>query len=814
MSNTPKSVIKVFNLKAVLFVCFVLVSVVPVGSLTFWFQRQALEQERARVYDSHLLVAKNLTFALDRYALDVKAAATTVAGLLNNGASDAIVNSLVNPLLLLLNFNQLLLLDANNQVLAAVRPPNQSPRHWPQGYADLRQMATSELEFLPVTIGSDGLPGMWLLQRDADGRLLVAVINTQYFQSLQSAVTFGESGHAEMVDQAGTVIAHPRKDWVEQTQSLADLAPVVAMMKGDEGVLEYHLAATDTDMIAGYATVASTGWGVLVPQPISELRAAAEQSSAIAAIVGLLGMLGGGMLAWLLSGWITRPIRRLMEAAQSWSGGRKPNWDKAPRFLPLEFDQLNAAFETMSLRINHAHTELKSLAEKDGLTGLSNRTEIQSLLNTAIAALNKQGASKVGLLYIDLDRFKAINDSLGHAFGDAVLVGVAQRLQAVSGEAEIARLGGDEFLMVVQGFIDKQALYQKALEVVAVFGAPFIVGDQSVQIDCAIGIAIAPDDADSAAICLRQADVAMYHAKNDREEHVCFYAPFMQQEINRRQAIEQALRTALVEGGLELAYQPRVDLASGHAFAVEGLLRWPDFQSVENVSIDEIIVVAEHTGLINQLGNWVLTRAFDDLRDVLSSDGTPLIVSLNLSPTQFASPKLVESLMAATLSADFSPSRLEVEITETTAMSDVEQACQVLDELARYGVTSSIDDFGTGYSSLSYLKRLPVGFIKIDRSFIEHVEKNADDQAIVRTILSLCSILDIPAVAEGVETKAQLEFLAAEGCDQVQGYWFAKPMPVAELTDWMENRGKILNADGLRDGQHLEESCLLPPFSE
>lgn len=814
MSSTQNSVKKVFNLKAVLFVCFVLVSVVPVGSLTVWFQQQAFEQERARVRDAHLLVAKSLTRALERYALDVKAAAITLSGLLNNGAPDAIVNSLVNPLLLRLEFNQLQLLDANDQVLAEVRPPNQPPRNWPQGFAALRQIATSELQFSPVIIGSDGQPGIWLIRRDENGGLLVAVINTTYFQELQSAVRFGEAGYAAVVDQAGTVIAHPRQEWVAEALSLADLAPVAAMMAGEAGAADFYSKASDVEMIAGYATVASSGWGVMVPQPMSELQAAAAQSSTIAAIVGLLGMLGGGILAWVLSGWITRPIRRLMLAATSWSGGRKPSWEKPPKLLPFEFDQLNLAFENMSLRINHAHTELKSQAEKDGLTGLSNRTEIQSILNTAISGLNRNGASKVGLLYIDLDRFKAINDSLGHAFGDAVLVGVAKRLKAVAGEAEIARLGGDEFLMVVQGFIDRQALYKKAQEVVEVFEEPFVVGDQSVQIDCAIGIAIAPEDADSAAMCLRQADVAMYHAKSDREEHVCFYAPFMQQNINRRQIIEQALRTALIEGGLELAYQPRVDLASGHAFAVEALLRWPEFQLVEDASIDEIIGVAEHTGLINQLGRWVLNQAFEDLREVLSSDGSPLIVSLNLSPTQFSSPRLVESLMGATLASDFSPSRLEVEITETTAMSNVEQACQVLDELARYGVTSSIDDFGTGYSSLSYLKRLPVGFIKIDRSFIEHVEKNSDDQAIVRTILSLCSILGIPAVAEGVETRAQLDFLAEEGCSQVQGYWFAKPMPVKDLVVWMENRGKMLNADGLREGNHLEESYLLAPKTE
>lgn len=804
--STAATAKKSLSFKRVLFVCFLAVAIAPVVMLTAWIQQQAYQQERERVHDNHLLVASNITHALDRYALDVKAATTTVAGLFATG-SDL---QPVAPLLSRLEFNHLCLLGAENDVLAKVMAPdNPAPHMWPGGFDDLRARSSAELSFLPVAVTADGTPAIWLTQQYEDGRLLVGVINTDYFLAVQKLVKFGIRGHAAVVDQTGLVVAHPKQAWVEEAKSLAAISPVQAMVRGESGVIEFYSPAVKADMIAGYATVPSSGWGVMVPQPLAELKDAAKRHSYIALVIGLAGVLLAACLAWLLSGWVTGPITHLVKATQNWSGGKRPQFEGPKEFLPLELNQLSRAFERMAKRINLTHAELKHQAEKDGLTGLTNRVEIQSSLNSAVANLNARGSTKVGLLYVDLDRFKAINDSLGHAFGDEVLVSVANRLETIAEDALVARLGGDEFLLIVQGVVDRQLLFSTAAEVVKTIQEPFWVGDHSVRIDCAVGIAVAPDDATDAEVCLRRADLAMYHAKRDKEERICFYAPFMQAELDRRQKIEQSLRVALQQGGLTLAYQPRVDLETGHSLCVEALLRWPAMQGAESVSVPEIIQVAEQAGLTNQLGRWVLDTVYRETIDLLGSDGAPLSVSVNLSAAQFASPKLASYIVDKALEADYSTERMEVEITETTAMENFEEACRVLDTLSKYGISSSIDDFGTGYSSLSYLKRLPVSFIKIDQSFVRNVEKSADDQAIVRTILSLSQTLGIPAVAEGVETKAQLEFLAAEGCQQVQGYWFAKPMPVAELEDWMAQRGEMLYADGLRQSNHLEETSAL-----
>lgn len=806
MSDTQKKSHREFSLKGALFACFLLVSALPVALLTVWVQQTAYEHELAQVNDTHLLVAQNLTGALDRYSLDVQAAAETVSSMFLLGSD---VTS-VKPLLTRLDFDHLCLLDADNRVLAvATADATAKPRGWPSGIAGLREQASNTLQFSPVTIGDDGKPGIWLTKLLANDRLFVATINTDYFQTIQAAVTFGDNGHAAVVDHSGKVIAHPNQSWVANAKNISKVAPVQAMKRGETGVMEFYSPAVKADMIAGFASVESSGWGVMVPQPIAELEAAATRSSYIAIIVGLVGIALAVLLAWLLSGWVIRPIITLATAAKALSGGERAVILHDQKLLPRELGQLNTAFESMSRRIHYSHAELKDQAIKDGLTGLTNRREVQELLVTAIGGLNSQGASKVGLLYVDLDRFKVINDSLGHAFGDAVLMGVADRLLEASGDSLVARLGGDEFLVVVQGFIDRQDLYQLALDIVAAIQKPFVVGEHSVQIDSAIGIAVAPDDADNADLCLRRADVAMYHAKRDREERVCFFAPFMQHDMDRRQSLEQSLRKALQEGGLELAYQPRVDLDSGHALTVEALLRWPEYQQIEGATIPEVIAVAEYAGLMNQLGRWVLDRAFTELQDVLSSDGTPLKVSVNLSGAQFASPRLADYLLKHLLDNDFKPERLEIEITETTAMADVEQAAVILESLASFGVSASIDDFGTGYSSLSYLKKLPVRFIKIDRSFVTNLEKDADDRAIVKTILSLCKTLSIPAVAEGVETKGQLELLAADGCAQVQGYWFAKPLALDELKEWMAVRGETMCASGLKDTSHLEETTAL-----
>lgn len=795
-----------FSFKAVLFVCFLLVAILPVVFLGAWVQQTSYQKELDRVHESHFLVAKNLTAALDRYALDVLAATDTVAALLQQGAG---LDS-IPPLLEHLSFNHLCLIDANNQTIANANAPSAGThKEWPAGIEDIRAKASSELAFIGLAAPEGGVPGLWLAKEYDDGRLLVGVLETHYFQTLQSNIVFGDKGHAAIVDATGAVLAHPNPAWVQQSKSLAAVKPVKAMMSGEVGVTEFYSPALKADMIAGYSVVPSTGWGVMVPQPLSELKAIARHSQSLVLVVGGVGLVLAALIAWFLSGWVTEPVARLARFAASWSGENRVNLGVMPHWLPSELGQLRSALIRMSKRVNLTYAELREQAEKDGLTGLMNRTEVQVLLDQVVDELNDRGASKLGLLYVDLDRFKIINDSLGHAFGDAVLVDVAARLKESSQDGVVARLGGDEFLVVMQGLIDRQGLFEAAQNVVEQIQQPFFVGDHSVQIDCAIGIAIAPDDGGTAELCLRRADVAMYHAKRDKEERICFYAPFMQADMDRRQSIEQELRQALCDSKLTLAYQPRVDIDTGHAGTVEALLRWPDQDQFEGAPIPEVISVAEHTGLISELGRWVLQRAFNDLRNILSSDGTPIKVSVNLSATQFSSSRFAENLMAIVLANDFDPQRLEIEITETTAMADVDQARKVLEQLASHGIYASIDDFGTGYSSLSYLKKLPVSFIKIDRSFVSGVDENVDDKAIVRTILSLSKTLGIPTVAEGVETKSQLEFLKREGCEQVQGYWFAKPMMLEDMAAWMSARAETLGADGLKDGSHLEETTAL-----
>lgn len=794
-----------FSLKTVLFVCFTLVAALPVLLLTGWFQQQSYEYEQQRVHEKHLLLARNITGALERYARDVTAATVTVAQMLGSNDDPSHAESLLDSL----DFNYLALFDSQNQPVASVTRAGEQPRQWPRGLEDLRQQATAALQFSAVTIGSDGQAGIWLTQQYGDAELLVAVLNTDYFRSLQAAVSFGEKGHAVVLDQTGAVIAHPNATWVARAQSLAELAPVAAMRRGEEGVSEFYSPAIESDVIAGFSIVPSTGWGVMVPQPLVELKAQASKSRSIAMVVASVGVLSAIVLAWLLSAWVTRPVRSLATAAKAWNGSQRPEWLLSNRVLPRELAQLNQAFAGMSKRITQTHAELKVQAEKDGLTGLTNRTELQMLLEQSVKGLHHGANSKVGLLYVDLDRFKAINDSMGHAFGDEVLRAVAERLQVAASEDVVARVGGDEFLVMVNGFVDRNALLAKATNIVSSIQRPFEVGSQSVQIDGSVGIAVAPDDAEDADLVLRRADMAMYHAKRAAEEHICFYAPYMQEALDRRQKIEQKLRKALNKSGLQLAYQPRVNLKTGHATSVEALLRWPEMEADSHVAIPDVIEVAEHAGLMGDLGRWVLACAFRELENMLASDGTQLRVSVNLSASQFGSYKLAENLLAATVEHDFDSERLEIEITETTAMANVEQACQTIENLRRYGVTTSIDDFGTGYSSLSYLKRLPVASIKVDQGFVRHVERNANDRAIVKTILSLCKTLDIPAVAEGVETKGQLEILQAEGCTEVQGYWFAEPMRADDLAVWLEERADRLGAGGLRQDVHLEETFAL-----
>jgi diguanylate cyclase (GGDEF)-like protein len=432
-----------------------------------------------------------------------------------------------------------------------------------------------------------------------------------------------------------------------------------------------------------------------------------------------------------------------------------------------------------------ANAQLRYLATHDALTGLPNRALLEDRISQAITLADRSGQS-FALMLLDLDRFKAVNDSLGHRAGDELLKEVAQRLRTViRGVDTVARLGGDEFVVILQSVTGREECLRVAERVLSVLAPTICIQGVELHAASSIGIAFHPADGDSMAALLNHADVAMYCAKQRGRNNVQCFAPGMNAVTQEKVKIEHELESALQLGQLELHYQPKVETATGEVSSAEALVRWrhPDRGLIPPA---DFIPIAEECGLIGAIGEWVVREACRQGRAWQDAGLRPIRIAVNLSPTQFRHGDLLAMIRHALDDARLEARYLEVELTESAVMSEPEESVTILKQLSQMGVLVSVDDFGTGYSSMSYLRRLPVDNLKIDREFINEIVSRPDDASIVRAIVSLAHSLRLKVVAEGVETVEQLEFLKALGCDQYQGYYFSPAVPAQDFAALLE----------------------------
>jgi diguanylate cyclase (GGDEF)-like protein/PAS domain S-box-containing protein len=428
-----------------------------------------------------------------------------------------------------------------------------------------------------------------------------------------------------------------------------------------------------------------------------------------------------------------------------------------------------------------AEDRVKFLAYYDVLTGLPNRTLLQDRLDKALAG-SRRRKDKVAVLFLDLDRFKVINDSLGHSFGDLLLRKVADRLKKEAREQDtVARIGGDEFVVVLTGLRDMTDAAVAAQRVMDAMIAEFGIQDRSLSVNCSMGISLFPEHGADGETLIKNADAAMYTAKESGRNRFQFFSEEMNAQVMERLTLENGLRVALDRKELFLVYQPQMDVATGNVVGVEALLRWRH-PELGIISPDRFIIIAENSGLIVPIGAWVLRTACAQARKWQDQGIPPMPVAVNVSAVQFRQPGFQE-LIATVLSETGLPCQyLELELTESLLLSNADMTASVLWELKGMGLKLSIDDFGTGYSSLSYLKQFPFGKLKIDRSFIRDVAVNSDDAAITTAIIRMAKSLGLKVIAEGVENEAQLSFLRALRCDEIQGYYFSKPLTADEIS--------------------------------
>lgn len=436
----------------------------------------------------------------------------------------------------------------------------------------------------------------------------------------------------------------------------------------------------------------------------------------------------------------------------------------------------------------HAEEQLYRLAHHDTLTGLPNRILFMDRLQQAKALANRY-QHKVAILFLDLDRFKIINDTLGHPIGDRLLQQVAHRIIGCVREVDtVARIGGDEFTIILVNVDNPEDVKKMGQKILKTLAAPFILETYELFVTASIGVSLYPTDGESLDHLVKKADIAMYYAKGEGRNNVQFYSPRMDENADKRLLLETSLRKALDNREFRVYYQPKVDIVTKKITAMEALIRW-EHPMLGLVSPGEFIPLAEETGLIIPIGEWVLRAACMQNREWIRQGLPQMRVAVNLSGYQFQQKNLLETIRGILGETGLSADLLELEITESVIMQNPDFAVAVLNQLRDLGVHISIDDFGTGYSSLAHLKRFSVNTLKIDKSFVRDVEINSADAAITTAIIAMGNSLNLKVIAEGVETEGQLSFLSNNNCDEVQGYLFSTPMPADKVAGFMREHG-------------------------
>jgi diguanylate cyclase (GGDEF)-like protein len=459
----------------------------------------------------------------------------------------------------------------------------------------------------------------------------------------------------------------------------------------------------------------------------------------------------------------------------------------------------------LSVSLERADAQLQKVAKVDGLTGLANRLVLEDHLASAVRKAEEKH-KRLALLYIDLDGFKPLNDSFGHHFGDNLLCAVGRRLQDVGRKGDtVARIGGDEFVVLITGNPDPSSAALVAERIKEAVHQPFDIDGKDVHLSCSVGVVLYPDHGPKGKLIAR-ADAAMTAAKHAGGNMHCFYEERMEHDAERTVSLQRDLRRAMdTQTGLSLHYQPKIDGRTGQVTGAEALLRWQHPER-GNISPVEFIPIAERFGLIGRLGQWVTDETCRQIKEWMAM-GLRMRVAINLSVHQLRQVDLAERVQESLQKYGVPPELITFEVTESAAMEDPQASLRIFEKLSQINVSLSIDDFGTGYSSLSYLRKLPARQLKIDRSFVQDLEREEDARSIVKAVIKLSHALGLEVVAEGVETQGQQDILRELGCDQLQGFLYAKPMSAANLQMWaLGDDGRLTTANN--------DQTLRPDFSD
>ncbi len=777
------------SLRTLLLFAFSLIAILPVLTLGRWVISHTEHTEYHNVEEKHLLVAENMTLALSRYADDLVATLIAVSNL-----SSSHVDRPIHELMLSQHVERLWIFDPNKQPRYAEVCQDMMPRAFDalpltrnQKESIEKHSQTDKALFLPALFNAQGKVTVLVIYPSKKTKTLwIAEINMRYLQEIQNKIKFGKQGHAAIVDSEGNILAHPKPEWVSQRKNIAKLSIVKKMMRGETGVATFYSPAKQADMIAGFSTVEKTGWGVMVPQPISELEA--NISSIRMKVIGIiiLGLLFAIVLSYFLSFKLVKPIRELVERVQSIATSNTVTESIfVPMYTTKELYELSSAFSTMTQRLEHKNRTLEYNANHDNLTKLPNRYLLKLIIQKQIDSQHP-----FPFILLDLDNFKDINDHWSHLHGDELLRVIGIGIQKILKDSGIvARIGGDEFAIILQPNTSDHTLHEIMALLIDMFKGGYTIFDEILHVGCSLGIAYYPKDADHISDLMQCADMAMYTAKKHSEIHWAFYEPSMKILLHKRVEIAQALHEAIDKEQFVLHYQPKVDSVTHQIKGIEALVRW-DHPLLGLLYPGDFIQIAEDIGLIVPLGKLIINQVCQDMAMWKSKDVLQFNVAINLSAQQLEDPQLLSSLKRCIEHYQLLPKYIEFEITESALAKNDIHIKHTLKALNEMGCIISIDDFGIGESSLGRLKEYDVDTIKIDKLFIRDIVTNHKSRKLLISIVQMSEILGLNIVVEGVEDIAQLTILQEIYGGVIQGFIYSKAIDKTSIIEVLK-RGFI-----------------------
>lgn len=638
---------------------------------------------------------------------------------------------------------------------------------------------------------------------------LIITASLDFLQEQLDSQRVGENGYLFVIEDSGRAFLTPQGREISSINKASYSQLQQAIRDNQPTKIDYNGQPTYV-----YGRELHAGLKILTVLPESDVLAAGRALGGVIITITLLTIiLASTLIFYVINRILIQPIQKLGKKAYDVGHGRFNN----PIGISSqdEVGELAISFEEMAGNLQKSQDQVSYLAYHDALTGLPNRRMFQEYLQRAVANARRNHTG-LALLFLDLDDFKKVNDSMGHQAGDELLQALSERLtKCLRGEDQvsrqstqlagespaetIARVGGDEFLVLLPSITDPSQAAIVAQRILKLLGKPFSINQNNFFIGCSIGISLYPNDGEDVETLAKNADIAMYHAKEHGRNNYQYFNESMNAVAAARLNLENELRKAISKREFILYYQPKIDLHTGKVKGVEALIRWQ--HPVKGmVPPNDFISVAEDSGLIVPIGEWVIEEATKQMKRWEES-GIDLTMSINISTVQLNKQNVAEVIRKHIKQNGCTPELLEIELTETSIMDAHERATNMLNDIKSIGIQISMDDFGVGYSSFSYLRNLPIDILKIDRSFVRDITTDKDDAAIISAILAMAHTLNLTVVAEGVESLEQLHFLHNKRCDIIQGYLFSRPLPETELRQYLKNY-KQLNVS---DAESLEK---------